>query len=87
MNKLYSGKPEYLKEYLVPRQQLHNLSLRNLNKFNIFQHKTAKFQCCYAYLSVDWLNNAEYYEMIVGVSIDSFKVKYKNYLIRLQNEQ
>lgn len=83
----FTGKPKYLKEFLKPRQEMHNTHLRDLNTFNIYKHKTAKFQCCFAYSSVDLLNNAQYYEMIQGVSVGTFKKNYKNFLLQVQNDQ
>lgn len=82
-----NGIPEYLKEYFKRRQLTHNVNLRDLNFFHIHQHKTAKFQCCYAYLAVQLLNNSDFYEMIQGATVGCFKRKYKDYLLHVQHSQ
>lgn len=81
---LSRGEPKYLYDYLISRRQIHNLHLREIVRYTIPQHKTAKFENCFAYLAVEMLNNPVYYETIQGRSIANFKIHYKRQLL---NEQ
>ena len=73
--------PEYLYNYY--QREVHDLNLRNIsNRFDIHQHKTSKFQSCFAYLSVNFFNEMEYFNMIQsGRSVYSFKHRYKHHLL------
>lgn len=84
--KIFKNKqPEYMWNYIVPRQELHNLNLRNLVRFDIPHHVTKKFECCFAYLAVKLLNSDSYFNLMEGKSLITFRIAYKKYLLELQN--
>lgn len=77
--------PEYLYELLIPRRNLHSLNLRNNALFNIYQHKTSRFKCSFSYVSVDYLNNPVFSNLLTSYNAPHiFKAKYKQVITTQQ---
>lgn len=72
--------PAYLWNFIVARRDLHDRLLRNLIRFHIPRHHTAKFRNCFSYLSVELLNT-DTFHLIYNNSLATFRNKYKSSLI------
>lgn len=78
--KIYKSRcPSYLWNYVIARQDLHDRSLRNVVRFQIPRHYTAKFSC-FSFRCVELLNS-DIFVLITAKSLVSFRNHYKKYLI------
>ncbi len=75
------GCPSYLAKYFIGRQDLHNLNLRNMVRFHIPQHKTAKFRNSFSFQAIQLLNS-DVFNLITSSTIVNFKKKYKSCLLQ-----
>lgn len=76
---ILTSNPPYLKECLKSRSACHNLNLRNIDDLSIPLHNMTFFRKSFTYAATSLYNSIPL--NFKSLSINSFRVKYKKYLL------
>jgi len=80
--KIYKfGCPSYLWECFIKRREMHNLNLRNVDTFQVPNHRTSRFKNSFVYLATKLLNS-DIFTSLVFYSLKGFKTKFKQNLLQ-----
>lgn len=79
-----SESPSSIKNRLIFRRDVHSLNIRYPGKLAMPRHRSAVFQRSFSYNAVRCYNSLP--ESLFSLNGHSFKVKYRQYLLSLQNQ-
>lgn len=73
--------PNYLWEYFIKRRELHNVNLRNVESFQVPNHRTSRFKNSFVYLATRLLNS-DIFMSLISYSLKGFKTKFRQCLLQ-----